>query len=262
MIGMRDPDSEGPPVHARDAHTVPGIPSSTGTLFPSKRFFKPDGARTHFSVLGGRRRRRRRAKWAGTNRTWAGCGGRWRCEADQRRVQGIILDGEGKALLVRRADNGRRVMPAGAMEPDESVPDALEREVREETGREVGEAELVEVCSDPERYSCRSWGCDYQMFAFVFVVTRWSGELFRETPGAVDAAFFDPDDLRSGRSAGGRPRALHRDDRGSEGLPADRQGHRGMNMPLSGTPSVAFLIHPVMTWRNLATAGRMDYATP
>ncbi|REK56587.1 MAG: NUDIX hydrolase [Thermobacillus sp.] len=109
--------------------------------------------------------------------------------------RGIILDGEGNVLLVRRADNGRWVMPAGAMELDESVLDALNREMREETGLEVEEAELVAVYSDPERYSYRSWGCDSQMLAFVFAVTRRSGELVRQTPETVDAAFFDPDDL-------------------------------------------------------------------
>ena len=86
-------------------------------------------------------------------------------------------------------------MPAGAMELNESVFAGLCREVREESGLEVEAAELIAVYSDPEKYSYESWGYEYQLLSFVFLVTRWSGTLVRETEETVDAAFFHPDRL-------------------------------------------------------------------
>jgi ADP-ribose pyrophosphatase YjhB (NUDIX family) len=105
--------------------------------------------------------------------------------------RGIVVDDEGKVLFVQRADNGKWVMPAGAMEIDESVEDGLKREVWEETGLEVESAELIAVNSDPKKYSYNSWGYDYQMVSFVFLVTSWKGSLLKITPETTDARFID-----------------------------------------------------------------------
>jgi ADP-ribose pyrophosphatase YjhB (NUDIX family) len=83
-------------------------------------------------------------------------------------------------------------MPAGAMEIGESVEDGLKREVWEETGLEVESVELIAVNSDPEKYSYRSWGFDYQMLSFVFLVTKWKGVLVKITSETTDACFIDP----------------------------------------------------------------------
>jgi len=47
---------------------------------------------------------------------------------------GIVLDHEGRVLLVRRADNGAWTLPGGIIEPAEQPADAAVREVFEETG--------------------------------------------------------------------------------------------------------------------------------
>ena len=49
-------------------------------------------------------------------------------------VAGVIVDADGRALLIKRRDNGRWEPPGGVLEPGETIPEALEREVREETG--------------------------------------------------------------------------------------------------------------------------------
>jgi 8-oxo-dGTP diphosphatase len=49
-------------------------------------------------------------------------------------VAGVIVDDEGRALLVQRRDNGHWEPPGGVLEADESIPKALWREVLEETG--------------------------------------------------------------------------------------------------------------------------------
>ncbi|HSJ87691.1 MAG TPA: NUDIX domain-containing protein, partial [Anaerolineales bacterium] len=46
----------------------------------------------------------------------------------------ILFNHEGKFLLTQRQDNGQWCLPGGAVEPGESLAEACEREVFEETG--------------------------------------------------------------------------------------------------------------------------------
>ncbi|MEV1006495.1 NUDIX domain-containing protein [Streptomyces sp. NPDC049881] len=52
-------------------------------------------------------------------------------------VAGVIVDDRGRALLIRRRDNGKWEPPGGVLEPGETILDALEREVLEETGLKI-----------------------------------------------------------------------------------------------------------------------------
>ncbi|WHM41226.1 NUDIX hydrolase [Streptomyces sp. BPTC-684] len=52
-------------------------------------------------------------------------------------VAGVIVDDEGRALLIERRDNGKWEPPGGVLERDETIPDALQREVLEETGIKI-----------------------------------------------------------------------------------------------------------------------------
>jgi 8-oxo-dGTP diphosphatase len=61
---------------------------------------------------------------------------------------------QGDVLLVLRGRppfRGRWALPGGFVEPDESVPDAVVRELREETGLEARPVEVVGVYSEPGR---------------------------------------------------------------------------------------------------------------
>lgn len=53
-------------------------------------------------------------------------------------------------LLMRRSDNRLWGLPGGYVEPGESVSNAIEREVREETGFKLEVRELIGVYSDPK----------------------------------------------------------------------------------------------------------------
>jgi 8-oxo-dGTP pyrophosphatase MutT (NUDIX family) len=64
----------------------------------------------------------------------------------------LIVDDLGRVLLLERSDNGCWGPPGGALEPGESVEAAARREVREETGLELGKLELFGVFSGPELY--------------------------------------------------------------------------------------------------------------
>ncbi|NLU66755.1 NUDIX hydrolase [Streptomyces sp. HNM0574] len=52
-------------------------------------------------------------------------------------VAGVIVDECGRALLIQRRDNGRWEPPGGVLEAGETVPEALQREVLEETGLKI-----------------------------------------------------------------------------------------------------------------------------
>lgn len=52
-------------------------------------------------------------------------------------VAGVIVDDHGRALLIKRRDNGHWEPPGGVVEADETLPDALQREVLEETGIKI-----------------------------------------------------------------------------------------------------------------------------
>lgn len=55
----------------------------------------------------------------------------------------------GKILLMRRSDNGHWGLPGGFVEIGESVAEAAQREVAEETGWSVELGNLIGVYSDP-----------------------------------------------------------------------------------------------------------------
>ena len=49
-------------------------------------------------------------------------------------VAGVIVDAQNRALLIQRRDNGKWEPPGGVLEREETIPEALQREVLEETG--------------------------------------------------------------------------------------------------------------------------------
>ena len=109
-------------------------------------------------------------------------------------VRALIRDEHGRALFIRRSDNGRWGMPAGGMELRETVLETLRREVNEETGLDVVSATLIAIYSGA-RYAFKSaYGDRYQGLVFAFRVDEWSGELVKETEETTDARFLDAAD--------------------------------------------------------------------
>ena len=52
-------------------------------------------------------------------------------------VSGVIPDDHGRVLLIRRRDNQHWEPPGGVLELNETIPDGLRREIREETGLDI-----------------------------------------------------------------------------------------------------------------------------
>jgi 8-oxo-dGTP pyrophosphatase MutT (NUDIX family) len=64
----------------------------------------------------------------------------------------IVTDDRGRVLISRRIDSGWYNLPGGGVEPHESVPEGLIREVQEETGLEVEIGRMVGLYSKPQKH--------------------------------------------------------------------------------------------------------------
>jgi 8-oxo-dGTP diphosphatase len=79
-------------------------------------------------------------------------------------VAAVIVDDDGRALLVRRRDNGHWEPPGGVLELDEDIAAGLRREVAEETGLSVEPTALTGVYKNMKRgvvalvFRCRATG--------------------------------------------------------------------------------------------------------
>ena len=89
----------------------------------------------------------------------------------------ILFNDEGKFLLTRRADNGQWCLPGGRLESGESVTEACEREVLEETGLTVRVRRLVGVYSHPNQLVVYPDGNKAHIVALHFEAEVVGGEL-------------------------------------------------------------------------------------
>lgn len=111
-------------------------------------------------------------------------------------VRAILLDDKGHALFIKRRGDKSWGMPAGAMELDESVFDAMKREVKEETGLDVLKATLMAIYSSPmtQNFTDR-WGNEHHVIEYLFLIDEWTGKLEKVTDESVDAVFYPVDNL-------------------------------------------------------------------
>ncbi|MDH6137693.1 8-oxo-dGTP diphosphatase [Kitasatospora sp. MAA4] len=99
-------------------------------------------------------------------------------------VAGVVVRGDGRVLVVRRADNGRWEAPGGVLELGEGVEDGVVREVFEETGVRVGVERLTGVYKNLAR----------GVVALVFRC-RVEGGQPRPTDEATAVAWLTPEEV-------------------------------------------------------------------
>lgn len=109
-------------------------------------------------------------------------------------VTAVVANGAGEVLLQRRADNGLWALPGGAVEPGESVGQALVREVREETGLDVEPVGIVGVYSDPRHVIAYADGEVRQQFSLC-LATRIVGGALAGSAESHEVRFVAPADL-------------------------------------------------------------------
>jgi 8-oxo-dGTP pyrophosphatase MutT (NUDIX family) len=94
----------------------------------------------------------------------------------------VVADDVGRILLIRRTDNGNWALPGGAMDLGETIVQAAEREVLEETGITCRVNGLVGIYTSPRHVlEYTSNGEVRQEFSIVFTATPVSGEATRSS---------------------------------------------------------------------------------
>ena len=109
-------------------------------------------------------------------------------------VRGLLFD-VGRLLFQRRADFGNWGLPAGVVDVGDSALDALEREVKEETGLTVPSATPFGLYSEPRFSVTYPNGDEVQTFTIAFIVLEWSGELSDKDDEVLKVRFFPMDAL-------------------------------------------------------------------
>lgn len=111
-------------------------------------------------------------------------------------VAAVVLDGDGRVLLVKRADNGLWGLPSGQVERGETVAEAVARELREEVGLEVSVLRLIGVYSEPSsQVFVYPSGETVQFVTCCLLCEVVRGALRADGAEILDAAFFPPDAL-------------------------------------------------------------------
>jgi len=122
-----------------------------------------------------------------------------RSERQRIAAYGIVQDEAGRLLLARASSSltikGRWFLPGGGVDHGENPPDALRREIEEESGLTVTVGPLLDVLSDvrilPE-------GLSLHTIRLIYRVEDWKGTLRPEANGTTDGVeWFAPEQLAS-----------------------------------------------------------------
>ena len=126
-------------------------------------------------------------------------------------ITAVVLDGDGRVLLNRRADNGRWSLIGGIAEPGEQPADTAVREVLEETGvRVVAERVVLVQTIDPVLYPN---GDRCQYVDITFRCHAVGGRARVADDESLEVGWFDVDglpDLRQPRTAATQARPVRR----------------------------------------------------
>lgn len=108
-------------------------------------------------------------------------------------VSAFVQDDEGHILLIRRTDNDLYAIPGGGLELGETLTQAVQREVLEETGIDVEVTGLLGVFSNPEHLIEFTNGEVRQEFSVCFSAKPTGGRLrtSNESKEALWAASAD-----------------------------------------------------------------------
>jgi 8-oxo-dGTP pyrophosphatase MutT (NUDIX family) len=119
-----------------------------------------------------------------------------------------IFDEGGRVLLTKRQDNGQWCLPGGGVEAGESVVEACEREVLEETGLSVRVKRLVGVYSHPDQLAVYPDGNKTHFIVLHFEAEILGGELGLSDE-TTDFGYFSMDEIEGLEMLGRHKERIH-----------------------------------------------------
>lgn len=104
----------------------------------------------------------------------------------------IIENNLGQILFITRLDNGKLGIPAGGLEENEMIEECIIREVKEETGLEILDLELIGLSSNPKNETVEYPNGDViQYFTCEFFSNSFSGKIQVDKSEVKSAEFLD-----------------------------------------------------------------------
>lgn len=104
----------------------------------------------------------------------------------------IIIENQNKEILIiERTDNGKKGLPAGSLEENETIEECIIREVKEETGLKILDLVVIGISSNPHNESVvYPNGDKIQYFTIEFYSNNWEGVIKVEDESEVRCAKF------------------------------------------------------------------------
>ncbi len=96
-------------------------------------------------------------------------------------VMGLVCNQAGDFLLIQHSDTGKWGFPAGLIEPGETPVEAIQREIREETGLEIEPERLIGVLGGQAYRHTYPNGDVVEPLAVVFACRILAGQLQKQS---------------------------------------------------------------------------------